>query len=110
MASAIWQRRGRLNSLTSLGLSSGQFARLVGYESGLMLLSGCVIGVAAGLLGQYLIDGWLHETTGASLHYAPAWLLGLRTIVIAAAICAVASTIVVAQNAALRRRESFSIE
>lgn len=110
MASAIWQRRGRLNSLTSLGLSSGQFARLVSYESGLMLLSGCLIGVAAGLLGQYLIDGWLHETTGASLRYAPAWLLGLRTIAIAAAICAVGSTIVVVQNAAARRRESFSIE
>jgi putative ABC transport system permease protein len=110
MASAIWQRRGRLNSLTSLGLSSGQFARLVSYESGLMLLSGCLLGVAAGLLGQDLIDGWLHQTTGASIDYSPAWLLGLRTVLIAAAICALGSTIVVAQNAALRRRESFSID
>jgi putative ABC transport system permease protein len=110
MASAIWQRRSRLNSLTSLGLSSAQFGRLVSYESGLMLLSGCLIGVAAGLLGQYLIDGWLHATTGASLRYAPAWWLGLRTVLIAAAICAVGSAIVVAQNATAQRRESFSID
>jgi putative ABC transport system permease protein len=111
MASAIWQREGRLDELSALGLSSGQFARLVGYESGLMLLSGCVLGVGAGLLGQYLIDGWLHETTGASLRYAPAWLLGLRTVAIAATICAVASTIVAAQGrAAIRQRESYSVE
>ncbi len=110
MASAIWQRRGRIDALTSLGLSPAQFARLVSYESGLMLLSGCLLGVFAGLLGQYLIDGWLHETTGASLRYAPAWILGVRTVVTAAGICAVASIIVVAQIAAVRRREFFSIE
>jgi putative ABC transport system permease protein len=111
MASAIWQREGRIEELSALGLSSGQFARLVSYESGLMLLNGCLLGVGAGLLGQYLIDGWLHETTGASLRYAPAWLLGLRTVGIAAVICAVASTIVVAQGrAAARGQESYSIE
>jgi putative ABC transport system permease protein len=110
MASAIWQRRGRLDSLMALGLSSSQFARLVSYESGLMLISGCLIGVAAGLLGQYLIDGWLHATTGASLHYAPAWWLGVRTILIAGAICVIASAIVVAQNATTQRRESFSLD
>jgi putative ABC transport system permease protein len=110
MASAIWQRRSRVDSLRSLGLSSTQFGRLVSYETGLMLLSGCLVGVAAGLLGQYLIDGWLHATTGASLRYSPAWLLGLRTVLIAAAICAVGSAVVVAQNMATQRRESFSID
>ncbi len=35
MIAAIWQRRGRLDSLMSIGMSFGQFARLIFYESGL---------------------------------------------------------------------------
>jgi len=110
MVAAIWQRRGRLNSLMSIGMSSGQFARLISYESGSVLLSGCVIGTAAGLVGQYLIDGWLHQTTGASVQYAPAWQLGLRTIAIAAGISAVATMIAVAQAGGVQARAAFSTE
>lgn len=110
MLAAIWQRRGRLNSLTAIGMSSLQFARLVSYESGLVLLSGCVIGTVSGLLGQYLIDGWLHETTGASVEYSPAWLVGARTFVLIAAICVLASLVAVVQTARSNRREAFSIE
>jgi putative ABC transport system permease protein len=110
MVAAIWQRRGRLNSLMSIGMSSGQFARLISYESATVLLSGCVIGTAAGLVGQYLIDGWLHQTTGASVQYAPAWQLGLRTLVIAAGICAVATVIAVLQSGGFQARAAFSTE
>jgi putative ABC transport system permease protein len=110
MIAAIWQRRERLNSLMSIGMSSGQFARLISYESGSVLLSGCLIGTAAGLLGQYLIDGWLHQTTGASIQYAPAWQLGLRTIAIAAAISAAATIIAVLQSGGFQPRAAFSTE
>lgn len=110
MIAAIWQRRGRLNSLMSIGMSTGQFARLVSYETGLVLLTGCVIGIAAGLLGQYLIDGWLAHTTGASVHYVPGWQLGLRTFVIAAGISLLASLIAVAQTAGFQPRAAFSTE
>jgi len=110
MIAAIWQRRGRLDSLMSIGMSTGQFARLVSYETGSVLLSGCVIGVVAGLVGQYLIDGWLHQTTGASVHYAPAWQLGLRTLAIAAAISLLATMIAVAQTAGGQPRAAFSTE
>jgi putative ABC transport system permease protein len=110
MVAAIWQRRGRLNSLMSIGMSSGQFARLISYETGLVLLSGCVIGTAAGLVGQYLIDGWLHHTTGASVHYAPAWQLGLRTLAIAAGISLAATLIAVAQTDGFQPRAAFSTE
>ena len=34
MTSAIWQRRERLDSLTSIGMSTGQLARLIFFESG----------------------------------------------------------------------------
>jgi ABC-type lipoprotein release transport system permease subunit len=110
MLAAIWQRRARLDSLTAIGMSPLQFARLVSYESGLVLLSGCLIGAAAGLLGQYLIDGWLHKTTGASVQYSPAWLVGARTFVLIAAICGLASLVAVAQTTRSHRQEAFSIE
>ena len=110
MLAAIWQRRARLNSLTAIGMSPLQFARLVSYESGLVLLSGCVIGTVSGLLGQYLIDGWLHETTGASVEYSPAWLAGARTFLLIAAICLLASLVAVVQTARSNRREVFLTE
>ena len=110
MVAAIWQRRGRLNSLMSIGMSPGQFARLISYESGSVLLSGCVIGTTAGLIAQYLIDGWLHQTTGASVQYEPAWQLGLRTIAIAAAICVAATIIAVVQSGGFQPRAAFSTE
>jgi ABC-type antimicrobial peptide transport system permease subunit len=110
MVAAIWQRRARLNSLMSIGMSSLQFARLISYETGVVLLSGCVIGTAAGLIGQYLIDGWLHHTTGASVHYSPAWQLGLRTLAIAAAISLAATLIAVIQTEGFQPRAAFSTE
>jgi putative ABC transport system permease protein len=110
MVAAIWQRRGRLNSLMSIGMSSGQFARLISYESGSVLLSGCVIGTATGLAGQYLIDGWLHQTTGASVQFAPAWQLGLQTVAIVAAISVAATIIAVLQSGGFQPRAAFSTE
>jgi putative ABC transport system permease protein len=110
MVAAIWQRRGRLNSLMADGMSSGQFARLISYETGLVLLSGCVIGTAAGLLGQYLIDGWLHQTTGASVLYVPAWQLGLQTLALAALISLLSSGVAVAQAGGFQPRAAFSTE
>lgn len=108
MVAAIWQRRGRLDSLISIGMSRVQFARLVSYETGLILLTGCLLGIAAGLLGQDLIDGWLHYTTGASVHYQPAWLIGLRTLLIAAGISLLTTLIAVTQLGNLQPRAAFS--
>jgi putative ABC transport system permease protein len=110
MLAAIWQRRGRLDSLSSIGMSFGQLARLIFYESGLVLLSGAVIGVAAGLAGQDLIDHWLQKTTGASVHFMPAWQLGLRTFVIAGAISLVASLLAVLQTVTFHPRADLSTE
>lgn len=110
MIGAIWQRRGRLNSLMSIGMSTGQFARLVSYESASVLLSGCVIGITAGLLGQLLIDGWLHQTTGAPVHYSPAWKVAVQTLVIAAVISGIATLIAVIQARGLESQSEFSTE
>jgi len=108
MVAAIRQRKARIDSLIELGMSFGQFARLIFYESGLVLVSGCLIGAIAGLVGQDLIDGWLHQTTGSSVHFAPAWQLALRTLAIAAGIAILASMIAVKQIAGFQPRPAVS--
>jgi putative ABC transport system permease protein len=110
MMAAVWQGRARFNSLISIGMGATQFARLIFYETGITLLGGCVIGVLAGLLGQYLIDGWLASTTGSPVHYSPAWELGLLTLAIALAISLVASLIAVLRINATQPRAAFSME
>jgi ABC-type antimicrobial peptide transport system permease subunit len=98
MLSAIWQRREKLALMISEGWSFGQLARLIFLESGSVLLGGGLIGMAAGLIGQYLIDGWLQQSTGASVTFAPAWQLGLRTLAIVAAISLLATLIAVVRT------------
>jgi putative ABC transport system permease protein len=110
MLAAVWQRRGRLDSLRSIGMSFGQLARLIFYESGLPLLCGAAIGIAAGLLGQDLIDGWLAQSTGSPVQFSPAWQLGLRTAALVAAIALVASLVAVARNAAFEPSAAFATE
>jgi putative ABC transport system permease protein len=110
MLAAVWQRRGRLDSLRSIGMSFAQLARLVFYESGLPRLCGAAIGIAAGLLGPDLIDGWLAQSTGSPVQFSPAWQLGLRTAAILAAISLVASLVAVARSATLEPRAAFAAE
>ncbi len=110
MVAAIWQMQARLDSLKLIGMSFPQFARLIFYESGSVLISGCLLGIAAGIAAQDLIDGWLHQTTGASVHFTPAWQLGLRIIAIAAGISLLASMIAVIQTAGPRPRAALSTD
>ncbi len=104
MLSAIWQRRARLLALRATGWSNLQIGWLIFLESGSVLLCGCVVGIAFGLTGQYLIDGWLHGATGASVTFAPAWLLGLRTFVVVAAISLLATLIAMLRTIELPSR------
>ncbi|HTB50292.1 MAG TPA: ABC transporter permease, partial [Solirubrobacteraceae bacterium] len=101
MLSAIWQRRARLLALKATGWSELQIGRLIFLESGSVLLCGCVIGIVFGLIGQYLIDGWLRGATGASVKFDPAWVLGLRTLLIVAAISLLATLIAMLRTAEL---------
>jgi ABC-type antimicrobial peptide transport system permease subunit len=110
MLGAVWQQRARLDSLMSIGMSTGQFVRLLTYETGSVLLAGCLIGIAVGLVGQDLIDGWLHQTTGASVHFVPAWALALRTLAIAAAISLLGALVAALQTGGFQARAVFSTE
>ena len=110
MISSIWQRRGRLDALTSMGMSSGQLARLVFYESGCVLLGGCVIGLVSGNLGQYLVDRWTQHSAGSPVRFALAWQLGLRTILIAALISIAAAMIAVLRTINFWAKTAFSAD
>lgn len=110
MIAAVWQRRGRLDALVSMGMSFGQLTRLAFYESGSVLLTGCLIGAASGILGQYLIDSWLHHSTGSPVVFSPAWPLGLRTILIAVVISVLAALIAVLRIFSSRPKTVFSTE
>ena len=110
MMAAVWQGRARFNSLISIGMGATQFAQLIFYETGTLLISGCLIGMAAGITGQYLIDGWLHHTTGSPVQFVPAWQLGLRTTLIVGGISILASMIAVVQTSRFNPRTAFSTE
>jgi putative ABC transport system permease protein len=108
MMAAVWQSRARLDSLLSIGMSFGQLARMIFYESGTVLLAGCAIGLAAGLAGQYLIDGWLQHTTGSPVHFSPAWQLGLRTAAVAVGISLAASLVATLRASRFESGAAFS--
>lgn len=110
IVAASSQRRARIDSLISIGMSFVQFVRLIFYESGSMLLTGCVIGMAVGLVGQDLIDRWLGHTTGAPVRFQPAWNVGLRMLAIACGISLAASAIAALRTLRLQPRASFSTE
>jgi putative ABC transport system permease protein len=110
MIAAVWQRRGRLDALMSIGMSYGQLARLMFYESGCVLLGGCLIGMATGIFGQYLVDSWLQNSTGSPIQFTAAWQLGLRTILIACAISITTATIAVMRTVGFQPKSAFSTE
>jgi putative ABC transport system permease protein len=110
MISAVWQKRGRLDALISIGMGFGQLTRLVFYESGCVLLAGCVIGMASGIFGQYLVDSWLRYSTGSPITFSAAWQLGVRTILIAIVISIAATMIAVLRTVGFQPKAAFSTE
>jgi ABC-type antimicrobial peptide transport system permease subunit len=93
-----------------MGMSSGQLARLVFYESGCVLLGGCLIGIVSGNLGQYLVDRWTQHSAGSPVRFALAWQLGLRTILIAGLVSIAATAIAVIRTVGFRPKTAFSTD
>jgi putative ABC transport system permease protein len=110
MVAAVWGRRGRLDALISMGMSFSQLARLIFYEGGSMLLAGCVLGLAGGVVAQGLADNWAARVTDTQVHFVPAWGLGLRAIAIAIGISLAASTIAVLRTVGFQPRAAFSTQ
>lgn len=110
MLAAVSHRRERLDALVSIGMSPGQLTRMLFFEAGLILAIGCLIGMAFGLIGQPLIDKWIHVSTGSPVPFSPAWVLGLRTIGLALLLSVLAAVAAVRLTVRLEPRRAFAAE
>jgi putative ABC transport system permease protein len=81
MSGSIWQRRERLATLKRLGMSRSELVATVYLETGIVMLLGCVIGVAFGLGAQPLATQYVRQSTGFPEIFSPAFGLGLDTLV-----------------------------
>jgi putative ABC transport system permease protein len=64
LGSSIWQRRVSLAALRLEGAEPSRLRRLLFVEVFLMLSAGCITGAAAGVYGEFVIDGYLRHVTG----------------------------------------------
>lgn len=85
MGASIWQRRPALASLRMQSFQPAQLRVILAWESAMVLLTGCVIGLAAGLYGHFLSDNFLRLTTGFPAPFSPQPTQLLQTILIVTA-------------------------
>jgi putative ABC transport system permease protein len=64
IGASIWQRRPALASLRVQGFRPAQLRAILAWESGLVIVTGSLLGAAAGVYGQALIDVYLRDVTG----------------------------------------------
>ncbi len=85
LTSAIWQRRASLAGLRLSGTAPRRLRRILLTEATLMLTAACLIGAAAGLYGEVIIDSYLRHVTGFPVaRIATGWRpLEIFTLVIA---------------------------
>ncbi len=110
MFGAAWQRRKRLWSMVSIGMGRLQLYRTIFLEAVLILLVGCLIGAAFGILGQGLGGRWLHLTTGSPVPFVPAWGLMLKTFGLITGLALVAVAIPISLAFPIKRQAIFSRE
>jgi putative ABC transport system permease protein len=93
LGSHIWQQRTTLASLRISGGPPRRLRRVLLIESTLILGTGCVVGVIAGIYGQLIIDGYLKHVTGFPV---ASFATGLRPLAILALVLASALAILAA--------------
>jgi putative ABC transport system permease protein len=80
MAGALWQRRPQLAALSAQGFERGHLWRGLLVETGLLVTTGCALGAAFGLYGQFLLTRWLRLSTGFPAPYSLAGPLALAVV------------------------------
>lgn len=92
MGASIWQRRPSLASLRIQSFRPSQLRVVLLWESGLVLLTGCLVGAVAGVCGHELIDRYLRLVTGfpAPFSAAAPQTLEITIVIIAAALIVLA--------------------
>src|SRR5690606_38195027 len=74
IGAALWQRRAAFVDYWT--------ALLI--ESGIVLGTGCVVGVVVGAYGHFLLGRWLRLTTGFPAPFEPSLLAALATVALVA--------------------------
>lgn len=110
MLGSIWLRRQRLWGLVSLGAGSGQLYRTILFETGAILLIGCVIGAVFGSIGQAVGGRWMQLTAGYPVPYLPAWGLALKTLALITVLAALAAALPMRMVFSARRVPALSSE
>lgn len=64
LGALLWQRRDRIASMRVLGYKRYVLWRAMCYESAMLLVAGCTIGIIFGLLGQLMLSHALGSVTG----------------------------------------------
>lgn len=80
IGASMWQRRPALASLRIQGFRPAQLRAILLCESGLVVLTGCLLGALAGVYGHALIDLYLRSTTGFPAPFSAALAAGLAAI------------------------------
>jgi putative ABC transport system permease protein len=76
MGASIWPRRGELASLRLQSFTPRQVQAILAWEAVLVMGSGGVLGILAGVYGHIAADGYLRLSTG----YPVIWALGVPTL------------------------------
>jgi putative ABC transport system permease protein len=97
---AIWQRRTSLAVLRVSGHLPGELWRVLLLEAGLVLGTGCVAGLVAGVIGHRLLARWLSITTG---YPAPFALSPLQAALVVGTILAAALALIAVASARAAR-------
>lgn len=89
LTSTIWHRRASLSALRLSGARPARLRRVLLDEALLLLGVGCVIGLVAGLAGQFVIDAYLKQATGFpvatfAIGWYPVATLGLALAIVLA--------------------------
>lgn len=108
MLGSVWQRRERLGSLVSMGVTARTIYGAVFLEAAVILMLGCTFGAGLGLVSQMLGGRWLELTTDSPVPFDPAWALIARTL--AAIIALATASIVIALRFTLPLRPKIALQ
>jgi putative ABC transport system permease protein len=81
---AIWQRQASFIDYRYQGFTARQLWSALLIESGIVLATGCAVGAAAGVYGQFLLGRWLRLTTGFPAPFEPTLLPPFATFALVA--------------------------
>jgi len=107
LSAALWQRRAAIAALKTQGFNYLQLWRALLLESAIMLMIGCIDGLALGAYGHALANRYMRLSTGFPAPFALGWTQMLATIALLAGIALAVIAISGLRSARVSSRVSF---